>query len=143
MARTEQYREGRVPLHTLRADIDYAISEAQTIYGKIGIKVWIFKGEIYGKRDLTPNAVNAAADRAALLRVVMTVGEIEEIGIRVETVGVEKVVMTVKIAAEVVRITIVAAEQAVKIEAKVALQRKEDNVMLSCRKGDYYEILKY
>jgi small subunit ribosomal protein S3 len=55
MARTEQYKEGRIPLHTLRADIDYAISEAQTVYGKIGIKVWIFKGEIYGKRDLSPN----------------------------------------------------------------------------------------
>ncbi len=55
MARSEQYKEGRIPLHTLRADIDYAISEAQTVYGKIGIKVWIFKGEIYGKRDLSPN----------------------------------------------------------------------------------------
>ncbi len=59
MARTEQYKEGRIPLHTLRADIDYAISEAQTVYGKIGIKVWIFKGEVYGKRDLTPNAYAA------------------------------------------------------------------------------------
>ena len=46
MARTEQYKEGRIPLHTLRADIDYAISEALTVYGKIGIKVWIFKGEV-------------------------------------------------------------------------------------------------
>jgi small subunit ribosomal protein S3 len=55
MARQEQYKEGRIPLHTLRADIDYAISEAQTVYGKIGIKVWIFKGEVYGKRDLSPN----------------------------------------------------------------------------------------
>lgn len=55
MARTEMYKEGRIPLHTLRADIDYAISEADTIYGKIGIKVWIFKGEVYGKRDLSPN----------------------------------------------------------------------------------------
>ncbi|MDX2196870.1 MAG: 30S ribosomal protein S3 [Cytophagales bacterium] len=55
MARTEQYKEGRVPLHTLRADIDYAISEAQTVYGKIGIKVWIFRGEVFGKRDLSPN----------------------------------------------------------------------------------------
>src|SRR4051812_26738551 len=55
MARTEQYKEGRIPLHTLRADVDYAISESQTVYGKIGIKVWIFKGEIYGKRDLSPN----------------------------------------------------------------------------------------
>ena len=55
MARTEQYKDGRIPLHTLRADIDYSICEADTIYGKIGIKVWIFKGEIYGKRDLSPN----------------------------------------------------------------------------------------
>jgi len=55
MARTEQYKEGRIPLHTLRADIDYAISEADTVYGKIGIKVWVFKGEVYGKRDLSPN----------------------------------------------------------------------------------------
>ncbi len=56
MARTEHYKEGRTPLHTLRADIDYALSEAQTVYGKLGIKVWIFKGEVYGKKDLTPNA---------------------------------------------------------------------------------------
>jgi len=55
MARSEQYKEGRIPLHTLRADIDYAVTEAETVYGKIGIKVWIFKGEIYGKRDLSPN----------------------------------------------------------------------------------------
>lgn len=55
MARTEQYKDGRIPLHTLRADIDYAVSEAKTVYGKIGIKVWIFKGEVYGKRDLSPN----------------------------------------------------------------------------------------
>ncbi|MCG8310361.1 MAG: 30S ribosomal protein S3 [Cytophagales bacterium] len=55
MARTEQYKDGRIPLHTLRADIDYAVSESQTVYGKIGIKVWIFKGEVYGKRDLSPN----------------------------------------------------------------------------------------
>ena len=61
MARTEQYKEGRVPLHTLRADIDYAISEAQTVYGKIGIKVWVFKGEVYGKRDLSPAALASAA----------------------------------------------------------------------------------
>jgi len=55
MARSEMYKEGRIPLHTIRADVDYAISEAQTVYGKIGIKVWIFKGEVYGKRDLSPN----------------------------------------------------------------------------------------
>lgn len=56
MARVEQYKEGRVPLHTLRADIDYAIAEANTVYGKIGVKVWIFKGEIYERPDLTPSA---------------------------------------------------------------------------------------
>lgn len=50
MARTEQYKEGRIPLHTLRADIDYATSTAFTIYGSIGIKVWICKGEIIGKK---------------------------------------------------------------------------------------------
>lgn len=55
MARTEQYKEGRIPLHTFRADIDFAIAEAQTSYGKIGVKVWICKGEVYGKRDLSPN----------------------------------------------------------------------------------------
>lgn len=50
MARTEQYKEGRIPLHTLRADIDYANGRAETIYGSIGIKVWICRGEILGKR---------------------------------------------------------------------------------------------
>lgn len=55
MARTEQYKEGRIPLHTLRANIDYAVSESNTVYGKIGIKVWIYKGEVFGKRDLSPN----------------------------------------------------------------------------------------
>ncbi len=56
IARSEGYLEGRVPLHTLRANIDYAVCEAQTVYGKIGIKVWIFKGEVYGRPDLSPNA---------------------------------------------------------------------------------------
>ncbi|HNY06629.1 MAG TPA: 30S ribosomal protein S3 [Bacteroidales bacterium] len=55
MARREQYKEGRIPLHTLRADIDYALAEAHTTYGRIGIKVWICKGEVYGKRDLNVN----------------------------------------------------------------------------------------
>ena len=54
MARSEMYKEGRIPLHTLRADIDYSLCEAHTTYGRIGIKVWICKGEIYGKRDLSP-----------------------------------------------------------------------------------------
>jgi small subunit ribosomal protein S3 len=55
MARSESFKEGRTPLHTLRADIDYTIAEALTVYGKIGIKVWICKGEVFGKRDLSPN----------------------------------------------------------------------------------------
>jgi small subunit ribosomal protein S3 len=54
MARAEIYKEGRIPLHTLRADIDYAHSEALTKVGMIGVKVWISKGEVYGKRDLSP-----------------------------------------------------------------------------------------
>jgi len=55
MARSEQYKDGRIPLHTLRADIDYAKIEAHTTYGRIGIKVWICKGEIYGKPELVPS----------------------------------------------------------------------------------------
>ncbi|MCP5268446.1 MAG: 30S ribosomal protein S3 [Zoogloeaceae bacterium] len=61
IARREWYREGRVPLHTLRANIDYATSEARTTYGVIGIKVWVFKGEILGRNEL-PAAVEPAAD---------------------------------------------------------------------------------
>jgi small subunit ribosomal protein S3 len=52
IARTEQYKDGRIPLHTLRADIDYANGRAETIYGSIGIKVWICRGEILGKRAM-------------------------------------------------------------------------------------------
>ncbi|HEB98587.1 MAG TPA: 30S ribosomal protein S3 [Thiotrichales bacterium] len=60
IARTEWYREGRVPLHTLRADIDYGFAEARTTYGVIGVKVWIFKGEVFG-----PEAVEEAPKKAA------------------------------------------------------------------------------
>lgn len=62
MARREQFKEGRIPLHTLRADIDYALAEAQTTYGKLGIKTWICKGEIYGKVDLVPGTENMVKD---------------------------------------------------------------------------------
>ncbi len=55
MARSEEYKDGRTPLHTFRADIDYALVEALTVYGKIGVKVWLCKGEVLGKRDLSPN----------------------------------------------------------------------------------------
>jgi len=54
MARSEGYKEGRIPLSTFRADIDYALVESNTTYGKIGVKVWIMKGEVYGKRELSP-----------------------------------------------------------------------------------------
>ncbi len=54
MARSETYKDGRIPLSTFRADIDYALEEAHTTYGRLGIKVWIMKGEVYGKRDLSP-----------------------------------------------------------------------------------------
>jgi small subunit ribosomal protein S3 len=64
MARSEQYKEGRIPLHTLRADIDYAKVEAHTTYGRIGIKVWICKGEIYGKPELVPSTLDAPKKQA-------------------------------------------------------------------------------
>ena len=54
MARSESYKDGRIPLSTFRADIDYALVEAHTTYGRLGIKVWIMKGEVYGKRELSP-----------------------------------------------------------------------------------------
>lgn len=63
MARSEEYKDGRTPLHTFRADIDYALTEAQTVYGKIGIKVWICKGEVLGKRDLSPHVGSPQKDK--------------------------------------------------------------------------------
>jgi small subunit ribosomal protein S3 len=54
MARSESYKDGRIPLSTFRADIDYHVGEAHTTYGRMGIKVWIMKGEVYGKRELSP-----------------------------------------------------------------------------------------
>ena len=65
IARTEWYREGRVPLHTLRADIDYGTSEAKTTYGVIGIKVWVFKGEVMAKNEQPLAAVQAALELPA------------------------------------------------------------------------------
>ena len=56
IARSEEFKQGRTPLHTFRMDIDYANVFAQTVYGKIGIKVWVFRGEVFGKPDLSPNA---------------------------------------------------------------------------------------
>jgi small subunit ribosomal protein S3 len=65
IARTEQYREGRIPLHTFRADIDYGLAEARTNYGVIGVKVWIFKGEVFTPADQPPEAADAQAAPAA------------------------------------------------------------------------------
>ncbi len=62
MARTEHFKEGRTPLHTLRADIDYATAEAHTTYGRIGLKVWICRGLVYGKKDFF-NIVNEAKEQ--------------------------------------------------------------------------------
>src|SRR5690242_1931329 len=62
IARTEEIKQGRTPLHTLRMDIDYANVFALTVYGKIGIKVWICKGEVLGKRELNPNFVGGKSD---------------------------------------------------------------------------------
>lgn len=62
MARSEMFKEGRTPLHTLRADIDYALVEALTKVGIIGIKVWICRGEVYGKKDLAPAYTNNAKE---------------------------------------------------------------------------------
>jgi small subunit ribosomal protein S3 len=65
IARTEWYREGRIPLHTFRADIDYGLSEAKTTYGVIGVKVWIFKGEIFEKPELEAQAAVEGEEKAA------------------------------------------------------------------------------
>ncbi len=62
IARSEMFKEGRTPLHTLRADIDYALVEAHTKVGVIGVKVWICRGEVYGKRDLAPSFTNTGKE---------------------------------------------------------------------------------
>jgi small subunit ribosomal protein S3 len=63
IARTEWYREGRVPLHTFRADMDYALAEAQTTYGVIGVKVWIFRGEVFDQQEAPAEEAAAPAAR--------------------------------------------------------------------------------
>ena len=63
IARSEMFKEGRTPLHTLRADIDYALVEAHTKVGVIGVKVWICRGEVYGKRDLAPSFTNTGKEQ--------------------------------------------------------------------------------
>ena len=68
IARTEWYREGRVPLHTLRADIDYGVSEAKTTYGIIGVKVWVYKGEVLAKSDQPASPPAPASDEPTAAR---------------------------------------------------------------------------
>ena len=68
MARSEMLKEGRIPLHTFRADIDFALAEALTKVGLIGIKVWICNGEVFGKRDLSPNIGNYASAQQGVSR---------------------------------------------------------------------------
>jgi ribosomal protein S3 len=105
MARTEQYKEGRIPLHTFRADIDYALGEALTTYGKIGVKVWICKGEVYGKRDLSPNMkakhhlVVATTDAVEITDVAATT-DVAAITEADKIVAVVKTVAVVKVASE-------------------------------------------
>lgn len=65
IARSEWYREGRVPLHTLRADIDYGVAESNTTYGIIGVKVWIFKGEVYGKPEIASEETEGSETTAS------------------------------------------------------------------------------
>jgi small subunit ribosomal protein S3 len=65
IARTEWYREGRIPLHTFRADIDYGLSESRTTYGVIGVKVWIFKGEVFDKAQIEQAPVEGEAAQGA------------------------------------------------------------------------------
>jgi small subunit ribosomal protein S3 len=68
IARTEWYREGRVPLHTLRADIDYGVSEAKTTYGVIGVKVWVYKGEVLAKSEQPARPTAPVADEAPVTK---------------------------------------------------------------------------
>ncbi len=112
MARAEQYKEGRIPLHTLRADIDYAISESQTVYGKIGIKVWIFKGEIYGKRDLSPN-----------IGIVSNLNK-EEVSIKVVAVV---IVEAIEVAAE----EAVTEEEEVETDAKAVVEEEIEEAVIT------------
>jgi len=68
MARREHFKEGRTPLHTLRADIDYATSEAHTTYGRIGVKLWICRGIVYGKRDLFTAAIEPKEQKTGAVK---------------------------------------------------------------------------
>ena len=84
MARSEHFKEGRTPLHTLRADIDYATAEAHTTYGRIGVKVWICRGIIYGKRDLFTAAIEPKEQKGGAMKRTGGRGERNERGERGE-----------------------------------------------------------
>jgi len=78
IARTEWHMEGRLPLHTLRADIDYGFSEANTTYGKVGVKVWIFKGEVLAKNNYSRSSSNILDDDAKNHKSTAKSGEVED-----------------------------------------------------------------
>jgi small subunit ribosomal protein S3 len=65
IARSEWTREGRIPLHTFRAEIDYGLAEARTTYGVIGVKVWVFKGEVFDREEAEPEVVETQEKQAA------------------------------------------------------------------------------
>lgn len=95
MARTEQYKEGQVPLHTIRADIDYWNTTANTIYGSIGVSVWIFKGEIIGDVDLTPGAQAAKEAESKEAEEVETIA-VKEITVVVAETEIDKIINTAR-----------------------------------------------
>jgi small subunit ribosomal protein S3 len=107
IARSEEFKQGRTPLHTFRMDIDYANVFAQTVYGKIGIKVWICKGEVLGKRELNPNFVGGKNDMSDRRD---GAGDEEMTDARVAT-GEMTAEAVVETEAAVVEITVVAEEE--------------------------------
>jgi small subunit ribosomal protein S3 len=129
MARSEQYKEGRIPLHTFRADIDYALAEALTTYGKIGVKVWICKGEVYGKRDLSPNIGGTSSNSGKGGRpegnAVVATKEVVTVVATAEAVATGSQVVT--LTTVVVEIAQVVQEIAVQVAIARVVQQRDNN----------------
>ena len=121
IARSEEIKQGRVPLHTFRMDIDYANVFAQTVYGKIGIKVWICKGEVLAKRDLNPNFVGGKNEGRAVTE------EKEEMIVMEIVVMTEEVVETEEAAAavEIEEVAVVAEVEAEEVKKKLRVTSYE------------------
>ena len=116
IARSEEIKQGRTPLHTLRMDIDYASLFAQTVYGKIGIKVWICKGEVLAKRDLNPN--------------ILAGGRVKEGGERRERVVIEEMIdVTIEEMTEEVAVVI---EEAAAVETVAVVVEEDKPQKLIC-----------